>query len=65
MMRPELHRVARAADALSHPPQRPRLDAIAWKAGRKQREVEAHRQVAVLLDGLKRTPRALERAGTH
>ena len=62
MVRPELHRTARTADALSHPPQRPRLDAIAWKAGKKSREAEAVDQVAALLRTLEKPPRALESA---
>ena len=32
MIRPELHPQRRAPDALSRPPARPRLDAVAWNA---------------------------------
>ncbi|MFT4095648.1 MAG: hypothetical protein QM651_00905 [Rhodoblastus sp.] len=32
MIRPELHQNRRTPDALSHPPARPRLDAVAWNA---------------------------------
>ncbi len=32
MVRPELHETRRMPDALSRPPARPRLDAIAWNA---------------------------------
>lgn len=32
MIRPELHQSRRTPDALSHPPARPRLDAVAWNA---------------------------------
>ena len=65
MIRPELHRVSRTADALSHPPSRPRLDAIAWKAGKKQQETAAAEQVAVFLETLERTPRARRRDGAN
>lgn len=34
MVRPELHETRRMPDALSRPPARPRLDAIAWNAAR-------------------------------
>lgn len=34
MVRPELHQSRRPADALSRPPARPRLDAVAWNAAR-------------------------------
>lgn len=32
MVRPELHQNRRTPDALSRPPARPRLDAVAWNA---------------------------------
>ncbi|HMN71570.1 MAG TPA: hypothetical protein PKA55_06840 [Rhodoblastus sp.] len=32
MYRPELHQSRRMPDALSRPPARPRLDAVAWNA---------------------------------
>ena len=34
MVRPELHPQRRAPDALSRPPARPRLDAVAWNEAR-------------------------------
>ncbi|MEI2735558.1 MAG: hypothetical protein V9G24_12665 [Rhodoblastus sp.] len=34
MVRPELHENRRMPDALSRPPARPRLDAVAWNAAR-------------------------------
>ena len=34
MVRPELHETRRMPDALSRPPTRPQLDAIAWNAAR-------------------------------
>ena len=34
MVRPELHETRRMPDALSRPPARPRLDAVAWNAAR-------------------------------
>ena len=34
MLRPELHPNRRMPDALSRPPARPRLDAVAWNAAR-------------------------------
>lgn len=44
MHRPELHRRRRTPDALSRPPARPRLDAVAWNAAH---EVDAQLDRAV------------------
>ena len=55
MVRPELHETRRMPDALSRPPARPRLDAVAWTAARahdlsvallREKLVEAGREPA-------------------
>ena len=47
MVRPELHENRRRPEALSRPPARPRLDAIAWNAARA-----LDREIALLREKL-------------
>jgi len=47
MVRPELHENHRRPEALSRPPARPRLDAIAWNAARA-----LDREIALLREKL-------------
>lgn len=47
MVRPELHENRRRPEALSRPPARPRLDAVAWNAARA-----LDREIALLREKL-------------
>lgn len=58
MVRPELHETRRMPDALSRPPARPRLDAIAWNAARA-----LDRDIALLREKLAEAGREPSNAG--
>ncbi|MDE2362686.1 MAG: hypothetical protein KGM42_08400 [Hyphomicrobiales bacterium] len=59
MVRKELHRADHMPDALSRPPVRPRLDAVAWKDGRDHAERQDVEAVAALLAKLEQARAAL------
>ena len=60
MVRPELHSTRRMPDALSRPPARPHLDAIAWNAARA-----LDRNIALLREKLAEAAREPSNVGNE